>query len=229
MRLQLNAMAEIIKIDFNSPGLALNRAIKSLNNNGVISFPTETFYGLGANALNEAAVNKVFRAKERDWNKPLLVFISSKNQLPDFTRNINSAAKKLIEHFWPGPLTLVFEASSLLPKTLTGNSGKIGIRVSGSGFVRQLCQKSGFPITGSSANISNMPAPVTAKDVMKNLGNRLDLILDGGKTPGFPSSTVLDVGGNSPALIRPGAIETNIIEKTLAMSIEQKRASINKH
>ncbi len=223
MWLQLNAMAEIIKIDFNSPDLALIRAVKSLKNGGVISFPTETFYGLGVNALNEAAVNKVFRAKERDPNKPLLVFIASKSQLPDFTRNINSAAKKLIDRFWPGPLTLVFEASSILPKTLTGNSGKIGIRVSGSGFVRRLCQMSGFPITGSSANISNMPAPVTAKDVMKNLGNRLDLILDGGKTPGFPGSTVLDVCGNSPVLIRSGPIETNVIEKTLAMSIKQKK------
>lgn len=214
-------MAEIIKIDFHHPQPALKNALTVLQNGGVVSFPTETFYGLGANAFNEKAVEKVFMAKERDFTKPLLVFIASKKQLSSITPNISVVAKKLIECFWPGPLTLVFEASPMLPKILTGNTGKIGSRVSGSKFIRQLCQISGFPITGSSANISNNPELVAPAEVMETLGDKIDLILDGGKTAGTQSSTVLDVSKTIPKLIRPGIIGKDGIEDILNMPIKQ--------
>lgn len=210
-------MAEIIKINFDYPDPALKNALNILKNGGIISFPTETFYGLGVNALDERAVNKVFQVKERDTNKPLLVFIASKDQLPDLTPSVNATAKKLIDCFWPGPLTLVFEASPGLPQVLTGNTGKIGVRVSGSSFVRQLSQLSGFPITGSSANISNNPEPVFAIEVVEALGEKIDLILDGGKATGTRSSTVLDVCETIPILLRPGIIEKEAIENALDM------------
>ncbi len=205
-------MAKIIKIDFDHPDPALKNALDILNNGGIVAFPTETFYGLGVYALDEQAVNKVFRVKERDINKPLLIFIASKEQLSDLAVSVNTTAKKLIDCFWPGPLTLVFEASSRVPEVLTGNTGKIGVRVSGSGFVRQLCELSGFPITGSSANISNNPEPASAVEVIETLGDKIDLILDGGKATGTQSSTVLDVCENVPKLIRQGIIGKNAIE-----------------
>ncbi len=213
-------MAEIIKIDFDCPDLALKSAFNILKNGGLVSFPTETFYGLAANALDEKAINKVFSAKFRNTNKPLLVFIGSEELLYKLTKEVNPTAKKLIGRFWPGPLTLVFKASSKFPKILTGNTGKIGIRISGSRFIRELCKISSFPITGTSANISDKPAPVTAEEVFKNLGDRIDLILDGGKTSGKQSSTVLDISGTEPILLRPGVIGKDLIEKTLGICIK---------
>lgn len=208
-------MAKIIKIDFVNPDLAIKKAFDILQNGGVVSFPTETFYGLGVNALDENAVSKVFRIKKRNASNPLLVFISAKEQLSDLTPNVNSTAKKLIDRFWPGPLTLVFEASSKLPKTLTANTGKIGIRISGFSFVRELCKLSDFPITGSSANISNEPEPVSAEDVLKAMGDKIDLLLDGGKTAGAKSSTVIDVSSQHPILIRSGMISEDLIKEAL--------------
>ena len=210
-------MAEIIKIDFDYPDPALKNALNILKNGGIVSFPTETFYGLGVNALDEHAVIKVYQVKGRDINKPLLVFIASKEQLSDLTPHVNTTAKKLIDCFWPGPLTLVFEASSRLPKVLTGNTMKIGMRESSSSFVQQLCQLAGFPITGSSANISNNPELTSASEVREALGDKIDLILDGGKTTGTQTSTVLDVCEIVPKLIRPGIIGRNAIEDVLGM------------
>ena len=213
-------MAEIVKIDFDHPDLALKNALDTLMSGGIVSLPTETFYGLGVNALDEKAVNKVFRVKERDINKPLLIFIASKDRLSDLTTSVNATAKKLIDCFWPGPLTLVFEASSKVPEVLTGNTGKIGVRVSGSSFVRRLCELSEFPITGSSANISNNPEPASAVEVMEALGDKIDLLLDGGKATGTQSSTVLDVCDTLPKLLREGIIGKDAIESVLDMRLK---------
>ena len=213
-------MAEIIKIDFDHPDTALKNALDILTNGGIVSFPTETFYGLGVNALDERAVNKIFRVKRRDINKPLLIFIASKDQLSDLAKTVNVTAKKLIDCFWPGPLTLVFEATSKVPEILTGNTGKVGVRVSGSGFVRLLCKLSGFPITGSSANVSNNPEPASAVEVIKSLGDKIDLLLDGGKATGTQSSTVLDVCETLPKLIRQGIIGKDAIENVLGMRLK---------
>tara|TARA_B100000315_G_scaffold212311_1_gene209611 strand:+ start:3448 stop:4089 length:642 start_codon:yes stop_codon:yes gene_type:complete len=213
-------MAETIKIDFDHPDPALKNAFDILIGGGIVSFPTDTFYGLGVNALNEQAVKKIFRVKKRDINKPLLIFIASIDQLSDLATSVNTTAKKLIDCFWPGPLTLVFEASSKVPVVLTGNTGKIGMRVSGSGFVRQLCELSGFPITGSSANISNDPEPVSALEVREALGDKIDLLLDGGKATGTQSSTVLDVCETLPKLIREGIVGKDTIESVLGMRLK---------
>ena len=213
-------MVETVKIDFDQPDPALKNALDILISGGIVSFPTETFYGLGVNAFDEQAVNKIFRVKERDINKPLLIFIASKDQLSDLATSVNATAKKLIDCFWPGPLTLVFEASSKVPEVLIGNTGKIGVRVSGSGFVRRLCELSGFPITGSSANISNNPDPVSAAEVMEALGDKIDLLLDGGKATGTQSSTVLDVCDTLPKLLREGIIGKDAIESVLGMQFK---------
>ena len=213
-------MAEITKIDFEHPDPALNNALNILIDGGIVAFPTETFYGLGVNALDKQAVSKVFQVKVRDINKPLLVLIASKEQLSDLTPSVNSTAKKLIDFFWPGPLTLVFEAFPKLPEALTGNTGKIGVRVSGSSFVRQLCRFTGFPITGSSANRSNNPELSSAAEVMETLGDKIDLILDGGKVAETQSSTVLEVSDTVPKLIRSGIIRKDTIEDALGMRLK---------
>lgn len=213
-------MAKITKIDFDQPGPAIDAASNVLSKGGIVSFPTETFYGLGANAFNEEAVKNIFKVKGRAFKKPLLVLIPSKEQAFELTQHISETANKLMDCFWPGPLTLVFKASHKLPLVLTGNTGKVGIRVPGSSFVRQLCKACGFPITGSSANISNHSEATSAGEVSEALGDKIDLILDGGETDGGEASTVLGVSGVDPVMIRPGKIGQKEIEEVLGREIK---------
>ncbi len=215
-------MPQIIKIDFDHPDSALENSTEILKRGGVVSFPTETFYGLGANALDEQAVKKIYQIKKRELNKPLLVFVASEHQLPLLTSDINKSAKILMDHFWPGPLTLLFKASSSVPKCLIGDTGKIGVRVSGSNFISQLCQMCGFPITGSSANISDSPDLLSAEEIRQTLGDKVDLILDGGKSGETLPSTVLDVSEKVPLLVRPGIVEKKAIEEVLNLRVKTK-------
>jgi L-threonylcarbamoyladenylate synthase len=173
---------------------------------GVAAFPTETFYGLGADAQNEAALQKIFLLKGREENKPLLLLIGKREWLSGIVRNISPVAQQLIEEFWPGPLTLVFEASSQLSNLLTAGTGTIGVRISPHPIAQALLQAVGRPITATSANLSGQPSATLASEVYHSLGNRLDAILDGGQTAGGMGSTVLDVSGPIPKIIRPGAI-----------------------
>jgi L-threonylcarbamoyladenylate synthase len=172
----------------------------------VVAIPTETFYGLGADPLDGEALQKIFRVKERDGNNPLLLLVADRTWLPGLVKNIPPRAGPLMERFWPGPLTLVFEASAHLPPLLTANTGKIGLRISSHPVARALVQVVGRAITATSANVSGQPSASQAREVFQSLGKKIDAILDGGKTPGGFGSTVVDVSGVSPRIIRQGAI-----------------------
>ena len=172
----------------------------------VVAFPTETFYGLGADARDGEALQKIFRVKEREEDKPLLLLVADRTWLPGLVKDIPPRAGPLIERFWPGPLTLVFEASAHLSPLLTGNTGKIGLRISSHPVAQALVQVMGRAITATSANVSGQPSPSEAREVFQSLGEKIDAILDGGKTPGGLGSTVVDVSGVSPKIIRQGAI-----------------------
>jgi L-threonylcarbamoyladenylate synthase len=178
---------------------------------GVIAFPTETFYGLGAEAFNEQALRRIFEIKGREEGKPLLLLLAEKSWVAPLVKRIPPLAQKLMDNFWPGPLTLVFEAQTHLSPLITGNTGKVGLRISSNSLTQKLVQTVGKPITGTSANLSGEPSLSTAQEVMETLGNKVEAILNGGKTAGGLGSTVLDISGPSPMIIREGAIPSKVL------------------
>jgi len=184
----------------------IQKAARIILQGGVIAFPTETFYGLAADARNEAAVKKIFQVKDRGEGKPILLLVAARGWLTGLAQEVNAQAERLMEEFWPGPLTLVFRASPYVSPLLTANTGKIGIRHSPHPVTQALVQAVGRPVTGTSANLSRRPSASTAQEVLHSIGEGLDAILDGGKTSGGPGSTVLDVSGPSPQMIREGML-----------------------
>ncbi len=211
-------MANVLQVDFEQPGTS-SKAIETiqsvLNSGGVIAFPTDTFYGLGADPFNSDALSKIFRIKQRPADKPLLVLIHSRNQLADLTQEATDNARTLVENFWPGPLTLIFKAAPGLPDALTAGTGTIGIRLPGHPFTRRLLETLDRPLTAPSANISNAEELNTAQQVESTLGEKLDLIVDGGPAPGGKPSTVLDITTEPPTLLREGTLSRRDLESVL--------------
>lgn len=193
---------QILKAD--TPGI--EKSAQIILQGGVVSFPTETFYGLAADPLNEGALQKIFQIKGREESKPLLLLIGDRTWVPGIARKISPLAERLMEKFWPGPLTLVLEALPHLPALITANTGKVGLRASSHPVARALALAAGRAITGTSANVSGQPDITTPREVFRVLGEKLDAILDGGKTAGGLGSTVLDVSGVPPRVIREGVI-----------------------
>lgn len=184
----------------------LHWASQAILQGKVIAFPTETFYGLGVDAFNLRAVEEVFAIKGRQENNPLLLLIADQTWLPGLVKKIPPLAETLIARFWPGPLTLIFESSPAVPTLITAQTGKIGIRISSHPVAQALTLAVGRAITGTSANLSGQPAAQTASEVLECLGPRIEGVLDGGKTAGGLGSTVLDISGAVPRMIREGAI-----------------------
>lgn len=212
---QLNQTDNIMKINKEEQEPAISRAMEILSSGGIVAFPTESFYGLGVDAANEEAVKQIFKLKLRPMNQPLLLLISSADMLDNYVEEIPDVADKLIEQFWPGGLTIVFKASKSLSPMLTASTGKIGIRLSSHPVANALAESLGKPVTGTSANISGQPACSTAQEVFKALGDKVDLILDGGTTKGGKGSTILDVTVDPPLIIREGMISTAMIDRAI--------------
>jgi L-threonylcarbamoyladenylate synthase len=185
---------------------SLISAVEILRAGGVVVYPTETFYGLGVDALNQKAIKKVFTIKGRSFAQPLLILIPEQDYLPRYVTEVSEKARRLMEHFWPGPLTMVFSASPQLPSILTAGTKKIAIRISPHPIARALTSAFAGPLTSTSANISGEQSPATAKEVFSHLGEMIDLIIDGGKTPGQMPSTIVDVTFSPPQLVREGVI-----------------------
>jgi L-threonylcarbamoyladenylate synthase len=213
-------MANVLHVDFEQPD-ASRKAIENIQSvlkaGGVIALPTDTFYGLGTDPFNPGALSKIFQIKQRPADKPLLVLIHSLDQLANLTQEVTDNARKLMERFWPGPLTLIFKAASGLPDALTAGTGTIGIRLPAHPFTKRLLKELGQPLTAPSANISGTGELRTAQEVANILGDELDLIVDGGTTPGGKTSTILDATTNPPTVIREGAIPRNVLESVLPM------------
>lgn len=192
----------------DSKGLkaGLKRARHILLSGGVVVFPTESFYGLGVNALDEKAVQQLFKIKQRDENHPVLILIPSLDSLNRFVIDIPDLAFKLIDHYWPGGLTLLFKAGPDISTLLTANTDKIGVRLSSHHIATALAQTIDNPITGTSANISGQPPCINTDEVLRQMRTDIDLILDGGKTQGGLGSTILDVTVNPPKVLREGMI-----------------------
>jgi L-threonylcarbamoyladenylate synthase len=178
---------------------------------GVVALPTESFYGLSVDATNAQAVEKIFVIKKRGPDLPILILISSVGKLAKYVISVPPAAKQLAKRFWPGGLTMIFESAPILPSSLTGGTGKIGIRISSHPVVRAIQKALPVPITGTSANISGTPPCTTADQVIECLGTEVDLVLDGGPTQGKDPSTVLDVTVDPPLIVREGMIRAEEI------------------
>jgi L-threonylcarbamoyladenylate synthase len=189
------------------------QAIEILREGGIVSYPTDTVYGLGADPLNKRAVDKIYSAKKRPYNQPLPLLLADKSDLSKVASTLPDIVWKLAERFWPGGLTLVLKKSSWVPVHVTAGGDSIAVRVPNHAIPIALVQGLASPIIGTSANLSGRPSPVTAEEVREQLGEGVDLIIDGGRCPGGIESTVLDVSGKIPTLVREGAVPKEKLER----------------
>lgn len=202
--------AAIVKLDPEHPEPAFTRCREVIRSGGVIAYPTETFYGLGVDPANPAAVKRLFAIKGREPDQPILILISGPDEVEQWASPVTPAARAMMERHWPGPLTLVFPANRNVLRELSAGTGSIGLRVPGSETTRLLLAFLGTALTGTSANRAGGPSPATAEGVFREVGDRIDLILDGGETPGGRPSTVVDVTASAPRVIREGAIDIRV-------------------
>ena len=211
-------MPEILKVSAdNSEESVLSSAAAIVARGGVIAYPTETFYALGADATNEQAVKKIYKIKDRNFINPISIIIGRTENLYPLVESVSSAAQKLIQAFWPGALTIIFKASDGVLPVLTAGTGKIGVRVSGSNAAQVIAQKLGHPLTATSANLSGKPECSQASEVIKQIGNKIDAIVDFGPTIGDKVSTIIDVTSDPPEILREGTITRQSIENILGI------------
>ncbi|CUQ67643.1 L-threonylcarbamoyladenylate synthase [Candidatus Nitrospira inopinata] len=206
-------MARIIS--YSEPeSIRLSRTVAELiERGGVVGFPTETYYGLGVNPFNPTAVDRLTQIKGRPDNKPILVLIGKMEHLSLLTESVSPAAASFIDAFWPGPLTILFPAKPSLPSALTAGTGKVGVRLTSCSPLRNILTHVG-PLTGTSANRSGAPPVTTAAEVAEALGSEIDLVIDGGATPGGAPSTVIDLG-ETIQVIREGAVTRAMLQTAL--------------
>ena len=211
----------VLKADPQRPDEeVLKEAAEVLRAGGLVAYPTDTLYGLGANAFDGKAVKKVFEAKRRSRDSPLPVLVSSMSQVKAISSEVSEEAKTLISRFWPGPLTVIVKASKELPHEVTACTGKVGIRMPDNRVALSLIASSGLPVTGPSANVSGSMSPISADDVMKELGDEIDVIIDGGSDLLGIESTVVDVTGPEPIIVREGAVLREDLEEVLGRSVK---------
>ena len=179
----------------------------------VVGFPTETVYGLGADALNEAAVRKIFAAKQRPADNPLIVHIADTAALDGLVQRVPPAAQALMAAYWPGPMTLLFPRKKEIPDVTTAGLDTVGIRLPAHPVARALIRRAGVPIAAPSANRSGRPSPTTARRVMEDMQGRIPLILDGGACEVGVESTFIDATGEIPVILRPGGVTPEMIRR----------------
>ncbi len=173
---------------------------------GLVAFPTETVYGLGGNGLNAASSGKIYAAKGRPSDNPLILHIAERRELTPLVENVPELAEKLMDAFWPGPMTLIFRRSALVPKETTGGLDTVAVRMPSHPAARKLILAAGVPIAAPSANLSGRPSTTTAAHVWEDLAGRIEMILDGGPSDIGLESTIIDVTGPQPMILRPGYI-----------------------
>ncbi len=208
-------MTSLLVVDRWNPDMELlKRAVGVLSSGGLVAFPTETVYGLGADGLVGDAVAGIFRAKGRPSDNPLILHVG---HLSDVERIafVDSRARSIMESFWPGPLTLVLPARRCVPREVTAGLSTVGVRMPSHPVALALLQACSFPVAAPSANASGRPSPTDAATVVADLGEAVDLVLDGGPTDVGVESTVLDVTGEIPVLLRPGGFPLEALEGLL--------------
>ena len=203
---------------------ALDYAAGILKNGGVVAFPTETVYGLGANALDPQAVEKIYRAKMRPADNPLIVHVTGMEQVKELVRFIPGEAAVLAGHFWPGPLTMIFNKKNLVPDITTGGLPTVAVRVPAHPLALKLIARAGIPLAAPSANLSGRPSPTTAEHVLEDMAGRIAAILDGGPCSVGVESTVLSLLSSPPVLLRPGGVTLEKLKDVLQTEIRDLTA-----
>lgn len=193
----------------------IDQAVNILRDGGLIAFPTETYYGLAVDPFNESALKKLFTIKNRPAIKPVLVLIPARNHIMQLADAVPDAANELMNGFWPGPLTIVLSARQELSQMLTGGTGTIGVRMSPHPVAQVLLKAFAGPLTATSANRSGGSAAVTADEVLDIFGKDVDMVLDGGQTPGGSPSTLVGFSGDIIDCIREGCISCSDIKDFL--------------
>lgn len=212
---------------------AMNASVTILRRGGIVAYPTETFYGLGVMFDKPDSLKRLYRLKRRPAEKAMPVIIGDEGVLPllasgKWLKEVPAAAKSLMGRFWPGPLTLLIPARESLSEYLTAKTGMIAVRVPGESFALSLARKAGFPITATSANVSGMPPAGDAGTVMRYFGKEIDLIVDGGRTPGGLPSTIVDASDERIVIVREGVISSTEIWKHLTSAEEEINDSLDK-
>ncbi|MBR6401009.1 MAG: threonylcarbamoyl-AMP synthase [Firmicutes bacterium] len=189
------------------------KAAEVINTGGLVAFPTETVYGLGANALDGTAVKKIYKAKGRPSDNPLIAHISAIEQLYALVRDISPAAQRLMKAFWPGPMTLVFKKKDIIPSETSGGLDTVAIRYPENKTAQDFITACGVPIAAPSANTSGKPSPTRASHVEYDLDGKIDMIIDGGSCEFGLESTIVDVSGLTPCLLRPGSVTLEMLRE----------------
>ncbi len=207
----------LAKVDLSQPESAevIQTAAKILQEGGLVAFPTETVYGLGGNGLDGAACEKIYLAKGRPSDNPLILHISEFEELDAIVREISPAAKKLMDAFWPGPLTMVFPKADIVPAKATGGLDTVAVRFPSHPVARAIVRAAGLPIAAPSANSSGKPSPTRASHVEFDLNGKIDMIVDGGAAEWGLESTIVDVSGDVPMILRPGAVTKEMMEEVV--------------
>lgn len=195
----------------NQSNQDLSFAASVLQQGGLVAMPTETVYGLAANALDPVAVSRIFKAKGRPSDNPLIIHIGHMDQLPPLVKDISPTAKKLIDAFWPGALTLVFFSSPIVPEIVSAGLPTVAIRFPSHPIAQRLIKTSGLVLAAPSANTSGKPSPTTAQRVLEDLDGKIEVIIDGGRVDVGLESTVVDVTGQVPVILRPGKVTQEML------------------
>ncbi len=207
--------AKIIKISSKSELYKLSDAARILAEGGLVAFPTETVYGLGGNALCAETVSRIYAAKGRPSDNPLIVHIAEKKDLYPLVKEVPLSAEKILEHLWPGPVTFILEKSDLVPDAVTAGGKTVAVRMPEHEIARELIKMSGVPVAAPSANVSGRPSPTKASHVVEDLGERIDCIVDGGICRVGLESTVIDLTVTPPRILRPGGISQEMLSALL--------------
>ncbi len=197
----------------------LEKGISILKEGGIVAFPTDTVYGLGACITIPQAVERVYRVKERPRNMPFPLLLGDISQITRVAETVPPVAWLLIQRFLPGALTIVLPKSDSIPAFITAGGTTIGIRIPAHPVPIALIKGLGVPVVGTSANLSGKPSPLTADEVYAQLGDKVDLIIDGGRCPGGKESTIVDVTGETPVILREGAISQEELEQVCGSTI----------
>ena len=207
---------KLVKVDIENPDMnILGEAAEILRNGGLVAFPTETVYGLGANGLDGQACKKIYEAKGRPSDNPLILTIGDISGLYPIVSRVTPNAEKIINAFWPGPITLVLPKAECVPMAVTGGLDTVAVRYPSNKIAQELIKAAGIPVAAPSANSSGKPSPTRASHVEFDLNGKIDMIIDGGAADWGLESTILDVSEDKPVLLRPGAVTQEMIEEVV--------------
>ena len=205
-------MVHRIVVAHDRPEAALLDAVRAIQSGGVIAMPTDTFYGLAVDPFRADAVAKIFAVKGRSAERALPLIAADADQVRDRIGSLPPLAERLASRFWPGPLTMLLVAPATLAAGVSGGTGKVGVRVPDHAVARALCAACGTPLTATSANVSGAPPSADPDEIWRTLGDGIDVLVDAEMTAGGSPSTIVDVTGSAPTLVRAGAIPWTVIQ-----------------